>query len=266
MKNTLLNIIYYLETRYTKLLRLFNIRKDTTVIPKGMYCYVYDDEKNENKEPFSYWIKTCKYYRSNDNGGIACTYVGFYGFDFCLYDQCKICGKNETWNDECDKYDNTIDYFNDVKTWFNVDAGIKLMSNHPIIKTNKWLEFIRFKNIDYIDISGVIVGYNTLHALLDYLLLTNTIKLNSIMFRDFRREYSLNRDEFVEYDTESVYNINNDENIVNVKIDRNNNTIFAVDSKGNSITKDYEQYLLKISSEIENIQLNREDLLIKYKE
>ena len=113
MKNTLLNTIYYIETRYTKLLRLFNIRKDTNIIPKGMYCYVYDDEKNENdenKEPFSYWIKTCKYYRSNDKGGIACTYVGFYGFNFCLYDQCKICGKNETWNDECD---DSIEDFND---------------------------------------------------------------------------------------------------------------------------------------------------------
>jgi hypothetical protein len=26
---------------------------------------------------------------------VACIYVGFYGFDFCLYDQCKICGVND---------------------------------------------------------------------------------------------------------------------------------------------------------------------------
>jgi hypothetical protein len=26
---------------------------------------------------------------------VACIYVGFYGFDFCLYDQCKICGIND---------------------------------------------------------------------------------------------------------------------------------------------------------------------------
>ena len=32
-------------------------------------------------------------------GGIACTYIGYYGFDPCLYDECKICGQNEEINE-----------------------------------------------------------------------------------------------------------------------------------------------------------------------
>lgn len=94
---------YYLETRYTKVLRYFNIRKDESIIPKGIYCYEYDEERND-KEPCklgSYWIKPCKYYRSTpETRGIACTYTGFYGHDCCLYDQCKICGVNDEINQE----------------------------------------------------------------------------------------------------------------------------------------------------------------------
>ena len=96
MENRLKLLWYYTETRYVKLLRLFGIRRNNSVIPKGRYCYVRDDERNA-KVPINdgYWIKTCKYYRSAPNtGGVACTYIGFYGFDFCLYDQCKICGEN----------------------------------------------------------------------------------------------------------------------------------------------------------------------------
>jgi len=61
-----------------------------------MYCYEHDVERNI-KEPINgYWIKPCKYYRStNKSKGVACTYVGYFGFDVLLYDQCKICGENE---------------------------------------------------------------------------------------------------------------------------------------------------------------------------
>jgi len=63
-----------------------------------------DEELNKQKPTSEegYYIKTCKYYRSTPKTkGIACTYTGYYGFDFGLYDQCKICGEN----DEIDERD-----------------------------------------------------------------------------------------------------------------------------------------------------------------
>ena len=104
MKHKLKLLWYYAETRYAKLLCIFGVRRSASIIPKGQYCYVWDEERNIN-EPCTdggYWIKTCKYYRSTlKTGGVACTYTGFFGFDFCLYDQCKICGENDEI-DECD--------------------------------------------------------------------------------------------------------------------------------------------------------------------
>jgi hypothetical protein len=62
MKHRLILLCYYIETRYVKLLRMFGIRRDASVIPKGQYCYVYDEERNI-KEPCmdgGTWIKACK--------------------------------------------------------------------------------------------------------------------------------------------------------------------------------------------------------------
>ena len=101
MKNALKLIWYYIETRYAKLLRMLGVKRNTSVIPKGVYCYVLDDRRNE-KEPLKngYWVKRCKYYRfTQKTGGIACTYIGYYGFDPCLYDECKMCGQNEEINE-----------------------------------------------------------------------------------------------------------------------------------------------------------------------
>ncbi len=95
MKHKLRLLWYYAETRYVKLLRIFSVRRSASVIPKGQYCYVWDEERNAKEPTNGYWIKTCKYYRSTPKtGGVACTDTGYYGFDPCLYDQCKICGKN----------------------------------------------------------------------------------------------------------------------------------------------------------------------------
>ena len=102
MKTNIRLLWHYLETRYAKILRIFGIKQDTSVIPYGMYCYAFDKERNE-REPIAdggIWIKTCKYHRSTPKtGGVACTYVGHFGFDLCLYDQCKICGKNEYFDE-----------------------------------------------------------------------------------------------------------------------------------------------------------------------
>ena len=97
MKKGLRTILYYLETRYTKILMKFGIRKDASIIPPGPYCYVIDKEKNK-RSPLKtgYWIKPCKYYRSgHGEGPYACTYTGFFGHDMCFDDKYKICGKNE---------------------------------------------------------------------------------------------------------------------------------------------------------------------------
>jgi hypothetical protein len=77
MRTKLRLLWYWLETRYAKLLRLFG------------------DQTN------GYWIKTCKYYRSTpETKGVACTYIGYMGFDPCLYDQCKICGVKDKFEKE----------------------------------------------------------------------------------------------------------------------------------------------------------------------
>lgn len=98
MKQRIILASYYIEAMCSRLLRMFGVRRNVSAIPDGQYCYIIDKERNE-KEPIKnggYWIKPCRYYRgTKKTGGVACIYVGFYGFDFCLYDQCKICGVND---------------------------------------------------------------------------------------------------------------------------------------------------------------------------
>lgn len=84
---------YWLETRWGKILLKFGVARSITNIPHGMFCYSYDDERNSKEPTEGYWVKHCKYYRSTpETKGIACTYIGYMGYDPCLYDQCKICG------------------------------------------------------------------------------------------------------------------------------------------------------------------------------
>ena len=90
----------WIETRYANLLHLFGVVRSTDCIPNGTYCYEYDEERNAKKPAngyYGYWIKPCKYYRSIPKTNVvACTYVGYMGFDPCLYDQCKICGVKDS--------------------------------------------------------------------------------------------------------------------------------------------------------------------------
>lgn len=86
----------YVEVFWAKILLLFGKRKDTSVIPEGQYCYIFDGRTGILEDGRS-WLgtKSCPYYRSM-KGELhsACTFVGFVGFDLCLGDSCKICGKN----------------------------------------------------------------------------------------------------------------------------------------------------------------------------
>jgi len=89
-------LIYYIEILLSTLrLKLgFNYSKDC--IPIGYYCYKIDEEKSKSR-PLSegYEIQLCPYYRKTKNGdNCGCVYIGFWGYDSCLWDQCKICGEN----------------------------------------------------------------------------------------------------------------------------------------------------------------------------
>jgi hypothetical protein len=88
---------YYIEVLWTKVLRLFNIRKSKAPIPEGLYCYKFDGTTGIDEKTGHTWFgtKTCKYYRCIEPmSDSVCTYVGFIGWDMCLCDQCKICGEN----------------------------------------------------------------------------------------------------------------------------------------------------------------------------
>ena len=96
MKTNLKLFWYYIEILFSRLITWFGFKHNDKVIPKGYYCYEIDHERNlKEGTEFGYYIKPCKYYRSTTKtGGIACIYLGYFGFDPGLYDQCKLCGKN----------------------------------------------------------------------------------------------------------------------------------------------------------------------------
>lgn len=81
----------YIEVLYAKSLVLIGIKKTTSVIPNGPYCYTWLDRPDGS---LGGKVKVCKYFRHAGEDS-ACTYVGFIGWDSCLSDQCKICGVNE---------------------------------------------------------------------------------------------------------------------------------------------------------------------------
>lgn len=60
MKTKLKLIGIWLEIKFY---RWFGIKQDPTKIPHGIYCYVFDSERNEKEpEENSLWIKTCHSY------------------------------------------------------------------------------------------------------------------------------------------------------------------------------------------------------------
>ncbi len=101
--------------------------KDSTLIPKGPYCYVLDFEKNANKEKddTKYYTKTCPYWSYVEDDGVKICHCSFlneggipnetseedfeklskkYGSDDAvwkkyplnlLWDQVKECGEND---------------------------------------------------------------------------------------------------------------------------------------------------------------------------
>ena len=106
--------------------------KDSSVIPEGVYCYVADIEKNENKDEddHTYYIKRCPYWSYIEDEGVDICHCSFlekgcvpngtsdedyeklekkygslekvlekYPLDL-LWDQVKECGENKNYQDE----------------------------------------------------------------------------------------------------------------------------------------------------------------------
>ena len=98
MKNTILLFWYWTEIQFSLFCYLLGISKDTSVIPEGAYCYNIDFERDEKepREDGGHWVRYCPYFRwTRENRGMGCTYTGYYGFDLCLYDSCKICNEKK---------------------------------------------------------------------------------------------------------------------------------------------------------------------------
>ena len=53
--------------------------KDKSIIPEGMYCYVPDNEKNDNKDENDekYYIKRCPYFSYKEDNGVNVVYCSF---------------------------------------------------------------------------------------------------------------------------------------------------------------------------------------------
>ena len=74
--------IQILVSRFTNMFK----KKDTSVIPYGLYCYDIAPNGEEIR---------CPYFRKLSEGGAACKYLGSYDpDDFILGDMCKNCGIN----------------------------------------------------------------------------------------------------------------------------------------------------------------------------
>lgn len=78
----------FLEIVLLKIKFFFGTRLDETVIPKGYYCYQYDN-KNDT-------VNICPYFKTLSDGGAACKFMAYYGNDdHILGDQCKMCKINK---------------------------------------------------------------------------------------------------------------------------------------------------------------------------
>lgn len=87
---------------WSKVRLFFGFRYDKKYIPKGLYCYMPDVEKNNSKaaDDNLYYIKPCPYYMGLGRRYNGCQYTGHITDDSTFEDQCKICGEN--YPDESD--------------------------------------------------------------------------------------------------------------------------------------------------------------------
>jgi hypothetical protein len=94
-------MIIFLEIFWTRIQLFFGKKLDESVIPEGFYCYKYNGKDGFNEDELPYHgIDACPYFRKFKNGNTACLFIGYYGFDFAHYDQCKICDVNKNYENE----------------------------------------------------------------------------------------------------------------------------------------------------------------------
>lgn len=70
-------------------------------IPEGTpYCYLPDEDKNNERELGTFYIKPCKYYKHLGGDLNGCGYLGIVTDDSVFDDQCKMCGEKEGFGDD----------------------------------------------------------------------------------------------------------------------------------------------------------------------
>ena len=76
--------------------KMINKSYDSSLIPKGMYCYAPDIEKNQcrKEDDYCYYTKPCPYYKTLGKEYNGCMYLGIITDDIIFDDQCKMCSTN----------------------------------------------------------------------------------------------------------------------------------------------------------------------------
>ena len=83
------------KKEFKKLVR--ETKVDVSLIPRQTpYCYSVDRDRIKTDKTLKLGevpVIMCPYYVGGKGDSRACIYTKFYGFEFGLYDQCKICDK-----------------------------------------------------------------------------------------------------------------------------------------------------------------------------
>ena len=99
MNTSIIGHIYWtrniINILWWKLAITLGTKRSILPIPKGMYCYAPDIEKNNKRKNNNiYYKKPCKYYKTLGRRYNGCSYLGIITTDSIFDDQCKICGEN----------------------------------------------------------------------------------------------------------------------------------------------------------------------------
>ena len=89
--------INFISLVWSKIIIFFGYKYNESVIPKGIYCYSPDDEKNKKRgkgDKWVYYIKPCPYYKTISKRYNGCKYYGIITDDMVFDDQCKMCSIN----------------------------------------------------------------------------------------------------------------------------------------------------------------------------
>jgi hypothetical protein len=108
IQNWFIGVGTFFGLLWSKVRIYFGHEYDKSVIPRGMYCYAPDFEKNSELKDgcfdedgkFHYYIKPCPHYKWINDRYRGCKYLGMITDDFIFADQCKSCGENYDMSDD----------------------------------------------------------------------------------------------------------------------------------------------------------------------